>query len=196
MANEEQVNGELVAEEDAPAKRAHPDLDAGESPEWGVAALAEGMLPPAGRQVVFLAFKSEWTHAPTEGVPVKWRVPVPGSDPVQFVDEEHLSHVLVCWALTDGEERLALKRSTDDTRTQTELTKAFIRAHNGRRADNTSSWTKNKETMVSVDEVWSKIGPKCRQAVHMAYRRLHTLSGKEMADFFSQGFVVASSMAG
>jgi hypothetical protein len=134
------------------------DVDSSDKaiPEWVV--IPGDLKVPPGRQLMFVRFRAAWTDNPSKG-------------------DRHC----IMWNLTEGDEKLALKRTRGDSyRTIDELTKQSIRAIDGVRAD----WI-SPTAVGSVSAFWTEIGGKCRQQLKNFYVKTHTLSTEETVDFFT-----------
>lgn len=116
-----------------------------------------------------MRFRAEWTDAPQKG-----------------------DRVMVLWSLTEAEEKLAYKRSGDDTRsTIAELSKQSIRAIDGCKAD----WTR-ASVPGAVHILWNDLGTRCRQQIMNWYLKSHTLTSEQQQDFFVNCFAVRSAVGG
>lgn len=167
-------------------------------PLWAAPHLPEDFRIPPGRQVAFMRFPSAWTDAPDKGVLSTYARRVRrGEDDYEVVETEELSRIIVCWPISDLEERLAMQRTRGEPgRSYDELTKQMIRAVDGRRADWSGTWAKKPDQLIDVKTVWSELGAKCRQPLLGLYRQLHQLSTEQSADFFLHCLVVTSAVAG
>jgi len=131
-------------------------------PEW--ATLPPDLKIPSGRVVAFLRFRAEWTDTPNKG-------------------ERHC----IVWNLTDGEERVSLKRAAgaEAMLVATELAKQTVRSVDGVR----TNWGAPKGPG-SIDQFWSEIGSRCRNMVIRWYSQNHMLNEVEQRDFFENCVVV------
>lgn len=203
LREEEGEEGEFIERKGGSSEGADeiPSLDASGVPEWARGLVPEDLPIPAGIKLTFMRMRSSLTRRPEIGVPTTWLVRNPNrrddGDP-KFVEEVHISRVVIMWELSVAEERLAIKRAIDDADVTSSLAKAFVRAVDGKIADTSGTWAHRdkRESMISTDAAWDQFGPKLRAMILNAYRQAHTLSSQEMADFFMQGHAVVSSRAG
>lgn len=177
---------ELVVDDD-------PKPQEGDVPLWAAPHIPPGLKVPRGRLVSFIRFRSAWTDAPEKGVMTTFKKrQADGS----VKDEEVLSRVLMCWTLSDGEERLAMQRTRGEPgRSYEELAKQQVRAVDGLRVDWSGEWAKN-EGLYPAARLWTELGGKCRPMVINLYRRTHSLSDEELADFLLNCVVARSAVAG
>lgn len=185
--------------EKAPLEEVQEDEQGGDIPSWALPAIPQGMRFPPGKAVAFMRVRSSWTDSPQKGVQSIWRRPRDPRDlAAGFDSEEVLSRVAICWSITYGEERNALKRSREPTMTYDELTKQMIRAVDGRKVDWAGEYAKpeNAGSLVSPEEFWRDLGVKCRPLFIAQYRQLHNLKEEELADFLSSSLVVVRAVGG
>ena len=139
------------------------------APAWGhiptVGPDGKAFRFPAGRQVMFILLRAEWTDTPTLG-------------------DRHL----ITWPITPGDYKFAISRAMGDpNRIQDELTKQAIRAIDG----NCSDWAGGGKYSPNV--LWDQIGQKCRYLLTRIYIQQNTLSQKETRDFFENCISVVST---
>jgi hypothetical protein len=117
---------------------------------------------PAGRDIMFIRLRAEWTDTPKLG-----------------------DQLLICWAISYGDQQFAIKRAQGDgIRVTDELTKQMVRAINKRAVD----WSAGTEH--NPDVLWQRIGQRCRSLLTRIYIQLNTLSAKETRDFFEHCIAV------
>jgi hypothetical protein len=140
----------------------------GDVPPW--ARVPSDLVFPPGKQVWFMNFKAALTDRPDLG-----------------------DRSIVCWGLTDADEKLAIKATRGDSgRTISELAKRTIRAIDGKRAD----WMTGKIGQASVDRFWDHVGPRYRPMIISAYWKTHSLSVEETADFLLHSIAYRTAVAG
>jgi hypothetical protein len=173
-------------------------------PEWARGLVPPELKIPMGKKLTFLRFPSDWTDAPERGVPSLFRKKMITNDEGKLTEvkelekpEERLCRVLVMWPINLAEERLAAGKAGDGSagRLQHELAKMMLRAVDGMVVDRGGNWAKD-DTLISCDQVWSDLGPKCRPMVIAHYNKLHRLGDADLADFFINCVAVASASAG
>ncbi len=126
-----------------------------------------GLIIPRERSVVYAWLRARWTPQPNVGISRpgyegKWRC-------------------FIAWELTDGEERVALKRVLGEPeRTRGELAKQMIRAVDGYKAD----WAADNRNPGGIDNWWTTVGPKCRAIIMGIYDRMHHMGAADQIDFF------------
>lgn len=158
-AEEPKAEEPKAEESKAEEKEAGPlrmPAPADDLPDWVV--MPEKLKVPRGRQVFFLRFPAEMTHAGWKG-----------------------DRQCIIWTLSDADEKVAHKRcGGDGNRVSVELTKQMIRAIDGVVAD----WGAAKGTPGSIDEFWREVGPKGRELLMRVYVRTHHPDEREVRDFF------------
>jgi len=141
-----------------------PAATIGALPDW--ADIPPGLKCPRGREVIVVKLQANWTHTPWKG-----------------------DRTLVVWALSDGDEKVALKRAMGDSnRAPYELAKQMIRAFDGRIV----SWDP-KSPDAHIENFWNEIGSKNRQIIVRLYLRLNVLSEDERRDFFENCVAVRTT---
>jgi hypothetical protein len=176
--NPEQVLADVdepaIADDDALGKEAEDPKDPNAIPPWLVFPEDPKWRIPPYKQIGIMKFKKEWCEDPSKG-----------------------DRVCILWSLTDAEEKLASKRTRgDNLRTLAELSKMTIRAcGTAGQPLAMADWT-GKMSAGNIDRFWNEIGPKCRVLVTNYYYRTHSLTTEETADFFVNGLVVRSAVAG
>lgn len=179
--------GEEPAKKPAPAL-AIPEPTTGGAPPWAI--LPEGLVVPRGRAVFFTRFPSNWTDTPSSGIP--WTL----------TEEETIAWKLqssapptawrqcIFWALSVGDQKLALGRANGDTnRFNSELTKQMIRSVDGVLVDRTGIGV-----VGNLDVWWEQLGERCRSELTRICVRIHSLTMQERALFL--GYCIASRAAG
>lgn len=137
----------------------------GEVPEWAV--VPPDLKVPAGRVMMFVRFRAQWTDAPHKG-----------------------DRQCIVWSLTDADEKAALNRCMGDAnRAASEYTRQMIRAVDGCVARHDIPHGSG-----SLDEFWTEIGAKCRILLLRLYTKWHSPTEEEIQDFFEN--CVAARTAG
>jgi hypothetical protein len=164
-------------------------------PHWAVPYMPPDFRIPRGKEVTFMRFKSAWTDARDKGVLTIFPHKVGQGEGACVIQREELYRVLVCWPITDAEEKLANKRGQQGSALN-ELAKQMIRAVDGRRVDWTGGWAREPEMLVNPEAVWKELGPKCRGPIKTIYHRMHNLTDEELATFLLNCLVVVNAVAG
>lgn len=121
---------------------------------------------PKGRQVIFIRIPAKFTDTPEMG-----------------------DRQIICWPLTDGDEKVATDRADGKTsRLAGELAKQMIRAIDG----NVASFMKSRGPD-SLDQFWRDIGSKGRNLLIRLYTKLHLPDEEELNDFFANCIAVRST---
>jgi hypothetical protein len=157
-----QISGKLMdaiePEEDARPAGLH------DMPDWAL-PVPEGLRLPAGKQIIPVRFRADWTDKPGLG-----------------------ERQCLLWNLTDADEKLAAKRTRGEhTRSMDELAKAMIRGIDGQKAD----WT-GMPGRLNVDQFWDDIGGTCRGQIKALYYKRHSLKTEEMIDFLANCVAVVT----
>lgn len=166
LDDETEVPLDPLAEDEEPTEEEKAKSD--EIPEWVIMPKDPNFKIPPGRQLGFLRLRGEWTDTASKG-----------------------DRQCIVWALTDADEKLALKRTQgDSSRFLAELTKQMIRAVDGQRVD----WAKGHST--NVNRWWNEVGAKCRKILQAYYHKTHSLEDVEIADFFANCVAVRTAVGG
>jgi hypothetical protein len=136
------------------------------APKW--AKVPKDMKFPRGIQVLFIRIRADLTMYPSKG-----------------------DRQVILWALTDGDEKLAIGRSmANAARAGTEMAKQMVRAVDGERLN----WTGDPSAPgIDVDRVWHEIGPKGRNLMQRLFTQLHAMNEVELVDFFENCIGVVST---
>jgi hypothetical protein len=156
--------GEPLADA-AARKRADSPLEPVQRvPGW--AKIPEGGFRfPKHVQVMFVRFRAEWTDTPALG-----------------------DRVIICWGLSPGDQRFAVKRAMgDNLRVTDELVQQTIRAIDGNVAD----W--GTMGMNSPAVFWNQIGVRCRNLMTKVHIQLNTLGPKETRNFLETCLAVVTT---
>lgn len=138
-----------------------------EVPDW--VELPEDFAFPPGRKVGFIRLRAAWTERLDLG-----------------------DRVLVCWTLSESEEKLAYERANGKGyQAVAELSKQTIRVIDGHKAN----WAR-QGGVSDVHKFWSDLPTKCRQLIETFYLKTHTMTQEESMDFFANCFVVRSAVGG
>src|SRR5690349_16295040 len=119
-------------EEPKPApKPVLPETTTGGAPYWAI--VPQGLVVPKGRAIFFVRFPSPWTDTPHDGI----EGAITDEDAAGFVAQgvavPRLWRQACFWALSIGDQKLALQRANgDQNRFNTELTKQMIRSEERR----------------------------------------------------------------
>jgi hypothetical protein len=183
---------------EAKAEQEEPEED-GAIPKWARPYIPDDLRIPRGKQVSFVRFKSKWTDASDKGVPTEFPYITGSGEARKLATREELTRVVICWPISDAEEKHALKRTRGEQgRVIDEYAKQMIRVVDGMRVDWTGEYAKrdNVGQLVGADIVWKELGPKCCRLLKNLYVKTHNLSDEELADFFVNCLVVTSAVAG
>lgn len=168
-------------------------------PKWARPHIPSDLRIPRGKQVSFVRFKSKWTDAPEKGVMTAFPHAVGSGEARKVEMREELTRVVVCWPISDAEEKHALKRTRGEQgRTLDEYTKQMLRVVDGMRVDWTGEYGRKENVgqLVGADMLWKELGPKCTRLLKNLYVKTHNLNDEELADFFVNCLVVTSAVAG
>ena len=166
----DETNSELKTEkkEEEPKKQglSIPKVSSRRPPTW--AKIPKDMKFPRGIQVLFIRIRADLTMYPGRG-----------------------DRQVILWALTDGDEKLAVGRSmANAARASQELAKQMIRAIDGERIN----WTGDpSQPGADVDQFWHQIGPKGRNLLQRLFNQLHAMNEDELVDFFENCIGVVST---
>lgn len=136
-------------------------------PAWAAASIPRDLEVPAGRTLVLMRFRTEWTDRKDKG-----------------------DRTCVLWNLSVGDEKLANQRGGDNVFVNTmEMAKQMIRAVDGLPVDYTG-----KVPAANVDTFWNEIGKKCRGLVINHFIRAHSLTALEKQDFLAVCLVARTNL--
>lgn len=175
----------LAAEEPPepePEKAAQPagdtpqdaDPEAGQRyPAWAdIPSWKPGQGPPSGRQLWFVAVKTDLMAKKTGGKIVKLKD-----------GKLHECRQLLLWELSLQDEKQAFGRAGGDpNRAGAELAKQMVRAVDGVPV----SWADERSPDHPI-RIWTDLGPKYRNLLTRLYTAIHVLGEKETLDFFENG---------
>jgi hypothetical protein len=136
-------------------------------PGWAAAAIPADLEVPAGRTLVVMRFRTEWTDRKDKG-----------------------DRTCVLWNLSVGDEKLANQRGGDNVFVNTmEMAKQMVRAIDGLRVDFTG-----KVPAAQLDPWWDEIGKKCRGLIINHFIRAHSLTTSEKMDFLAVCLVARTNL--
>lgn len=162
------VELKTAKKEEEPKKQGFkiPAAEGRRAPKW--AKVPKDMKFPRGIQVLFIRIRSDLTMYPSKG-----------------------DRQVILWALTDGDEKLAIGRSmANAARASVELAKQMVRAIDGERVN----WTGDPSAPgTDIDSFWHQIGPKGRNLLQRLFNQLHAMNEDELVDFFENCIGVVST---
>lgn len=191
--SEEPINATPVTAEGEPLPKKPeppivPEPTVGGAPAWAI--LPEGLVVPRGRAAFFARFPSNWTDTPTSGVQCDLTVEERVAWKLQGVTPPAAWRQCIFWALSVGDQKLALGRANGDTnRFNSELTKQMIRSVDGVLVDRSGIGV-----VGNLDVWWEQLGERCRSELTRMCLRIHSLTMQERSLFL--GYCIAARAAG